>query len=119
MQLRRIGMVLLLATFLLVPSISSAQPSAEVVWPPLGTAAEGRIEPAGEVSICQQGATHLLVNEAGEVIYQLKSNTVNLAQYEGQRVRVVGTVGVALEGCPPVLTVLLVVPEGGYPGSGG
>ena len=119
MQLRRIGMLLLLATLLLVPRSSAAQPSADVVLPPLLTAAEGRIEPAGEVSICQQGATHLLVNEAGEVIYQLRSSTVNLAQYEGQRVRVVGTVGEALEGCPPVLTVLLVVPAEGSAGRGG
>jgi hypothetical protein len=79
-------------------------------------AAAGTVHPAPEVSICQQGATHLLIDARGTVVYQLggAGPAVDLGRHEGEWVLVVGTVrGGPVEGCPLLLAVHEVVPLGG------
>jgi len=68
-------------------------------------AAVGVIEPAGEFSICMQGATHLLIRW-DEVVFQLRGDTAELDAYVGERVRVSGSVlDYTVEGCAPLMTV--------------
>ncbi len=107
MNLLLAGLALLLATLLPMASHSSLYPPASPQHP---ATAVGKIEPAGEISVCMQGATHNLLDEAGEWSYQLAGHLMDLQQYEGERVRVIGTVEEGLEGCPPLLTVVQVVP---------
>ncbi len=109
---------LALAALLVAPGPTGASPAP-------GTSAERRatavgiIRPAPEFSTCQQGATHYLFAANGRLRYQLVSDEVDLDRYVGQRVRVRGTLGEELEGCPPLLTVSEVVPIGHGRDNGG
>jgi len=101
---------LTLVALLLLPGLTRASASSPTSSQSL-VAAVGTIVDAPEISICQQGATHLLVSPSGRVVtYQLVSRTVDLSQYEGQQVLVIGTASESIEGCPPLLTVIRVVP---------
>ena len=101
-----------LAASLVAPGPALAGPGPAA---PLGRAATavGTIRRAPEISICQQMATHLLVDDHGTVVYQLADagRGAALSRYEGQRVLVVGTArGEPVEGCPLLVAVDLVVP---------
>ena len=103
--------IVLLATMLALPSLTLAGPGVQETRQQRGPAV-GTIR-AVEFTTCQQGATHFLYNEQGMAIYQLVSGRpgVDLSQYEGQRVRVVGRVSrERVEGCPPLLYVTKVLP---------
>ncbi len=100
---------LALAALLVTPGPTGASPAAGTSAERRATA-EGIIRPAPEFSTCQQGATHYLFTADGRLRYQLVSHEVDLSRYEGQRVRVSGTLSEELEGCPPLLTVSEVVP---------
>ena len=80
--------------------------------------AVGTVVAAPEFSICQQGATQLLM-EGDELLFQLKSDSVDLAAYQGYRVRVRGEALAPIEGCAPLLVVRgvrVLGPSGAYPG---
>ena len=114
LQPHRVAVLILLAllvTVLAAPGLALASPDSHAS-PHRWATAVGRVQRAPEVSICQQDATHVLVNENGSVIYQLVSanRRVDLSRYEGQRVRVIGTVSPPVEGCAPLMIVSRVVP---------
>ncbi len=51
--------------------------------------------------------THILKNSGGEILYALKSDTADLASYEGKKVRVAGSLvpGYPVDGGPAYLKV--------------
>jgi CARDB len=62
-------------------------------------------------SVCQQGTHELVTPGSVRVTYDLISDTVDLSQYEGMLVRVIGTVREGVDGCPPLLAVREVNPS--------
>ena len=75
---------------------------APTATPPLGSYWTGTVEPAG-VGITMQGS-HKLVQEGATIAF-LTSKTVDLAKYEGKKVRVTGASSTTVEGGKTIVDV--------------
>ena len=82
------------------------QPEASGEEQAAAIAAEGRIEAAGMTTWMY--GSHVLVSAAGEIRYALKSASLELSRWEGERVRLQGVPvsGYPVDGGPPYLRVI-------------